>query len=299
MPFAATRRNILIAILCGVGLLVLAFLVWWNFIYQSPRRVFEGMLENNLQVSSVTKHEYLSDTSQTVDKYIRLQLGSVNASQNVQTTSLKQQATAVTTESVGTPTQEYVRYVKLTSNQKQANGRPIDFRNVLNVWGKVDATNQATPPVQFSQSLLDVGTVPAPPIGNVTPEQKENITQFIRDQSVFMPDYATMQRTTFEGRRAYVYDVSVKLAPYVRMMQAFASDIGLHELDSLDPTSYQSAPPIKITLTVDTASHHLRQIAYKQSGFTETYSDYGLSAPITIPTKTIPASELQARLQKL
>jgi hypothetical protein len=169
----------------------------------------------------------------------------------------------------------------------------------LNIWGKAAPKEQSSLTQLFSQSILDVGTVPAPPIGNVTPEQQQNITSYIKDQSIFTPDYRTMKRKTFEGRAVYVYDVSVRLAPYVKMMQVFSNNIGLHELDALNPTDYQAAQPIKLTMTVDAVSHQLKQIAYPKSGFSETYSDYGLTTPITLPTKTIPASELQSRLQKL
>jgi hypothetical protein len=297
MPFPANRRAIIGLITAAVALLLLSTALWWHFIYQSPRHVFESMLTNNLRTSSVTKYEKTVNGSQSAEQYVRLQLASTNAAQWVVTIS--QPGLKVTTESIGTATAGYVRYVNAHSSQKQVNGKPVDFSPILNVWGKTAPKEQSSLTQLFSQSVLDVGTVPAPPIGNVTPEQQQNITSYMKEQEVFMPDYHTMKRTKFEGREVYVYDVSVKLAPYVKMMQVFSNDIGLHQLDTLNPTDYQAAPPIALTMMVDASSHQLKQIAYPKSGFTETYGDYGLVTPIKLPTKTIPVSELQSRLQKL
>jgi hypothetical protein len=297
MPVTATRKTILTYTLAGAALLLLAAFLWWNFVYQSPHRVFESMLVNNLRTSSVTKYEKTTGGNQTAEQYVRLQLGGTTASRWL--VSISQPGLKVTTESIGTPTTGYVRYVAASSSQKKADGAPVDLSPILDIWGKAAPKEQSSLTQLFSQSVLDIGTVPAPPIGNVTPEQQENITAFIKQQGVFTPDYKSMQRKALAGREVYVYKVSVKLAPYVRMMQVFANNIGLKDLESLDPTQYQSAAPIAIEMSVDPTSHQLKQIAYAGSGFTETYSDYGLTSPITIPTKTIPATELQTRLQKL
>lgn len=282
-------------------LLIVAGFVWWNFIYQSPSRVFWGMMENNLQTSSVTKHIVGGANGQTVSQYVRLQLGSTNASQWLVT--IKQADSKATTESIGTPKGDYVRYLELKApaNKKHADGSAYNFSSVINVWAKADAGSTSAPQQLFSQTILDMITapIPTPPIGNVSPENQQNITKFMRDQTVFMPDYKTMQRKELDGRKVYVYKVSVKLAPYIRMMQAFAHDVGLRDLDSIDPLQYQSAPPVKLIFTVDAAGHQLRAVSNESQGYTQSYSDYGLTTPIQIPAKTISFTELQTRLQKL
>jgi hypothetical protein len=293
------NRRSLTLIFSGVSivLLVVAGLVWWNFVYQSPSRVFEGMLQNNLQTSSVTKHQISTTNGQSAEQYLRLQLGGTNASQWLVT--LKQAGSNVTTESIGTPSAGYIRYVHLATSQTQTNGKPYNFSSILGVWGKTDVKSGGPQAQLFSQSLLDVGTAPIPPIGNLSPDNQQNVLQFMHDQAIFTPDYSTMQRTTLDGRRVYVYSVSVKLAPYLRMMQAFAHDNGLKDLDNINPSDYQTVPPVTLVFMVDTLSHQLRKVSYEAAKFTESYSDYGLTSSIVIPTKTIPVTELQTRLQKL
>ena len=255
------------------------------------------MLNNNLQTTSVTKHITGSANGQSINQYVRLQLGSTNAAQWLVT--LKQTNSDVITESIGTPTEGYVRYVKASTSQKHADGSAYNFSPVINVWAKADAGTASTLKQLFGQTLLDMSTVPTPPIGNVSPAQRENIVQFMRDQTAFTPDYKTMQRKEVDGRKVYVYKVSVKLAPYLRMMQAFARDVGLRDLDSIDPSQYQSSPPVNLVFEVDAAGHQLRAVSYVDQGFTQTYSGYGITTPIQVPTKTISVTELQTRLKKL
>lgn len=300
MPSRLSRRS-LTWILSGaaVVLLIVAALIWWNLVWQSPSRVFWGMLASNLQTSSVTKHQQQKGGGQSMTQDARLQLGSTNAADWL--VAIKQSGSDVTTESIGTPTTGYIRYVHASTDQKHANGEAYDFSKVLNVWGKADAAdkNSSTLTQLFSQTVLDLGTAPLPPIGNLSPDNSQNIMQFMQDQSIFTPDYKTMKREKQAGRRVYIYTVSVKLEPYVRMMQAFARDSGLHSLDSINPSQYQSAAPVSLVFTVDSQAHQLRQVSYRAANFTESYSDYGLVLPIQVPTHTIPVSELQTRLQKL
>jgi hypothetical protein len=108
-----------------------------------------------------------------------------------------------------------------------------------------------------------------------------------------------MKRETRDGRSVYVYDVQVQLMPYVRMMQAFAKNLSLHDLDQSNPAAFQNSDPVKLRFVIDAAAHELREISYPSNNYTQTYSGFGLTKPIEIPTKTITVTTLQQRLQKL
>jgi hypothetical protein len=278
-------------------LIVVSAMVWWHFVYLSPSRVFWGAMQNNLRTASVTKHLTDTQSGQKLDQYIRLQLGGTNATQWL--VDLKQSNSHVLTESIGTPTDGYVRYLKATTNQSHADGSPYDFGNILGVWAKADGQSSDTLRQLFSQSVLDLGTVPAPPIGNLTPTEQQNIFDFMRAQQVYTPTYSSMKRETRDGRSVYVYDVQVQLMPYVRMMQAFAKNLSLHDLDQSNPAAFQNSDPVKLRFVIDAAAHELREISYPSNNYTQTYSGFGLTKPIEIPTKTITVTTLQQRLQKL
>jgi hypothetical protein len=291
------RFSALILSLIATALVTASVFVWWNFIYQSPRNVFWGAMENNLQTSSVIKHVSVTQNGQGLDQYIRLQLGSTNAAQWLVT--LKQANSNVVTESIGTPTTGYVRYVKANTSQKRADGSTYDFSKVINVWAKADDNSKQTLKRLFSQTVLDIGTVPTPPIANLPKDQRDNLLQFMNDQKVFAPDFNTMKRKTIDGREVYVYDVQVNLSAYLRMMQAFARNIGLKDLESADPAQFQTEAPVKLRLTIDAAGRYLRELSYPEQDYKQEYSGYGIVNPIAIPDKTISVTELQTRLQSL
>ena len=116
---------------------------------------------------------------------------------------------------------------------------------------------------------------------------------FMKDQQVFTADYGKVTAVTVGGRKAYEFPVKVKLAPYVRLMQAFAHSFGLKELDSLSASQYQDAQPSEVKIAVDVLSHRMLRLTFPATGFSETFSDYGIAHSVQPPTKTITASELQ------
>lgn len=300
MPTFRTLPKRVVALYIGSAILiiVIAVFLWWQFVYQSPRHVFDAMLANNLQTTSVTKQQKQGSGAQSVTQTVRLQLGSTNAADWL--VEIKQANSNVTTESIGTPKAGYVRYLSASTQQKRSNGQAYDFSKVLNVWGKADNKDSTNVLNQlFGQTMLDIGTAPLPPIGNLSPEARQNVLQFMHDQSVFTADYAHVKTGTVDGRPVYIYPVIIKLEPYLRMMQAFARDSGLHQLDSIDPTQYRTAPAVKMSFKVDRWSHQLRQVQYDAVKFSQTYTDYGLQLPIQLPNHTIPVTKLQSQLQKL
>jgi hypothetical protein len=285
------RRSLVVAVLV---LAALGGVLWWNTVWQNPERVFEDMLANNLSASSVTKYVKAGNKDSDVSQYVRLQMGGTNAAQWL--VSARQTGASVTTENVGTPHVGYIRYIHIATSHKNKNGAAYNFHNLLNVWGKGDERDSSLSHL-FDQSILDLSSAPLLPIGNLQPEQRQRILSYISTQKVFIPSYKDMKRETIDGRRVYTYQVSVHLGPYVRVMQAFAHDVGVTSLDAIDPNQYAQAPPLTLSVSVDRGSHQLTKISYASTGFSQTYSDWGLRTPIVVPRTTIPASELQRRIQ--
>jgi hypothetical protein len=290
------RHVVSVLVAVGLILFVVASFMWWNLVWQSPAAVFSGMLQSNLSTTGVTKYETQTGSGQTLDQTARLWLGSSNISDWV--VNLKQSSTSgITTESIGTPTAGYVRYTNIVTTQKQANGTPFDFSNVEKLWAKAQPSDNSTLSSLFSQSLIDVGTAPIPPIANLPQSEQAQLMSYIKTQQIFTTNYQTMHRTRLHGRRVYVYTTQVKLYPYVVMMQQFAKDLGLTTLASADPTQFASSAPVTLQLTVDSASHELTRVVFPAASFEEDYSDYGLGNPVSVPKTTISLTALQSRLK--
>lgn len=265
--------------------------------YQSPNKAFNDMLYNNFATSSVTKHQQESVSGQSVDQYVRLNLGSQNASRWYVTVRQPNNTTVVT-DSIGTPDAGYVRYVSIKTKQKNKSNKPLNLTPLLNVWGK--STDKTTPLTNlFSQAVLDIRQAPMLPVGNLSAEHRNNLLEFIHDNNVFVPDYRSAQKKKVNGKDVYEYQVKVNLAQYIQLSKAFAQDLGLHDLDTADPSASQNVKPANLIVDVDRESHQLVRASYPDGNYAQSYSDYGIIEPIKIPSKTIPVSELANRLQNL
>lgn len=280
-----------LVIIIGGGLL------WWQFIWQNPQRVFQDMLINNLETPSVAKQASATNQGQAITQTIQLQMGGTNAADWL--VDVRQASSAVDTESLGTPQTGFIRYTNITTTQRKANNKPYDFSSLLNVWGKSDGKTDTSLNQLFSQTVLDVSSAPLPPIGNLPDNERADIINDIRNGKIFNPNYGSVKRETVDGHTAYTYSMSVPLPAYLSMMQRFARDLGLKSLDTVDPSQYVSLAPIPITLSVDRVSHQLVRAAYAKSGFSQAYSGWGIIKPIQIPRTIVTTTELQSRIQAI
>lgn len=287
------RRSVTIAVL---ALLVLIGLLWWDFIWQSPQNVFNDMLSNNLNVTSVTKHISVSSSSQNVDQYIRLEMGSTNASEWLVTAT--QSNTSVTSDSIGTPTTAYIRYTQIIDRPKTQK-IATNLNKVLNIWGQADGKTDPNLTQLFSQTLLDIGSAPIPPIGNVSEAERQALLNYMQNQGVFSGIDSKVSSQTINGHGVYTYHVLVHLGPYVRLMQSFAHALGNDSLNNINPTQYSTVAPVPLTLSVDKLSHDLVEVIYPATGFAQTYTDWGLLTPVALPHHTISTTALQTLIQAL
>lgn len=279
-----------------IVILLFGSFVWWQIVWEHPERVFQDMLANNLAATSVTKLASANGNGQSVSQQVRLQMGGTNAADWLVTAA--QTGSSVTTESIGTPTTGYIRYAGIHAITKKGD-KAYDFSKVLNVWGKSDGKTDPSLDHLFSQTLLDLSSAPLPPIGDLPESERQSILNYMQAQKIFSPSYGKVKRERILGRDTYTYAVAVQLGAYIRMMQAFGHYLGLHDLDTVDPNQYSTVPPITIQMSVDRAAHQLVRVVYPGSGFAQTYTDWGLLTPVAIPSKSVPTTQLQQRIQAL
>jgi len=277
-------------------LLLLVGVLWWNLLWMNPQHIFSDMLANNLTTTSVTKHMSAAGNGQTINQYVRLEMGSTNAADWLVTAT--QSNSAVTSESIGTPSTGYIRYVKIAT-VSNAQSKVANFSSALNVWGKADGKTDTSLSQLFNETLLDINNAPLPPIGNVPAVIGHGLVSYMLNQGVLSVNYNNAKSEVVNGHNVYTYAVSVHLGPYVRLMQSFAQSLGINSLESVDPSQYTSLPPVSLTMSVDKMSHQLVRVDYPAANFVQSYSDWGLLTPISLPSKTITTTELQARIQSI
>lgn len=279
------------------GLLLVAALGFWLFKTNTdPERVFWRTIEHSLSTQGVTIEAEQADAGTEIKQTIRYSLGASNLAHSI--TTLSQQGTTVQNEMIGTPDTDYYRYLKVTTNQTKADGSPIDFSNVLNVWARGDEGAGQS----FAQALLG-GSLPAGvlgvPIGNLSAEARNDLVQQIRKDNVYHVAFDSVKKERKNGRMQYIYDVSVQPVAYVALMKRFAQAVGLHDLDELDPKAYEGQQSFKLNITIDVLASEVVRISAPETGGSQTYSGYGIPVQVRPPTDAITSAELQQRLSEL
>lgn len=286
-PFIVTNTPLVLVIL-GLLLIGLFSGLWWNRVYNSPRRVFDGMLANNLTTTSVTRRSTATG-QQGLDRIEQLSFVAPLATRSyVKITQPSTSGeTSVQTETIGTQQSDFSRYLKI--EVAQADGqKPKSYASVEGIWAQSSlADGQPQYLVQAVQGLM--------PFANLNAAQRQKILKLIEDKKIYTVNYASSKPKQLNGKSAIDFSVSVNPSQYIVMLQELSKMIGLGKIDGLNAEDYKNQPPINLSVVVDKLSRQIIEITYGQQK--ETYSDYGLSRAIETPEKTIPAEELQQKIQ--
>jgi hypothetical protein len=288
----------------GAVILIGSAWLWWTRLYLSPQRVFWDMFSTSLSTRGVSIETEQSTGQGTVKQTVQYELGPTNRAHSL--TTLSQGATKVRTEIIGTKDADYTRYISIDTDQKNATGKAIDVSKVVGMWTKSDDAVQTETQSSGHQLLaqaalgigLPIGSVPVP-IGELPPKARAKLLEQIKNQGIYETSFQNVTKRTVNGRLQYVYDVKMQTILYVRLMKQFASQLGLHELDKVDPNAYQSTEPLQMRLVVDARSRQLTAVEREGTDYKQVYSGYGVVVDAPIPAKTISTNELQQRLQAL
>ena len=289
-----------IRLLVIIGVIVFGFSgwAWWSNVHNSTSRVFWGMLDSSLAAGSVTRRINQGGVEQSADRYTRLQLGSQNASQVVETRKQTDgtNKTTIVQESIGTPSTDYISFPFISSSAKTADGKLIDYSKLRGVWGKTEAADSVQAPLahNFSQAVL--GTVL---IGSLNPTQRRTMTDYMHNKKVYDVDFSKTIRSRENGKLVIIYPVKVDAKAYFSMLQQFAHLSGMGEIPGLDPSHYDGVAPLSVAFTVSVNSRQLTKIHYLSTNQDETFDSYGTTTPVAVPTSSIPVAELEKRIRSL
>ena len=296
-PLNTIRKHPMVS-LYVVGSLLLLGGGWlaWAKLSTNPKRVFWDTISQSLATSAVTIQADQSNQGTSVHQTVQYSLGPENLSHSL--TTLTQGKTTVVDELIGTPTQDYTRYLSVHTDQKNKNGQPLNFAGIVGVWAKAQSGSAQL----FSQAVLGTG-LPiggvAVPIGNLQPDARAKLIKEMKDDTVYQTNYSTAQKKTVNGRLQYTYDVSVQPVAYAALMQRFAQLTGLHDLDQLDPATFRGQQALHLQLTVDARSRHVVTAMVPGARASQTYTSYDVPVNVTVPTHTVTVQELQQRLGHL
>jgi hypothetical protein len=279
----------------GVALLLVSAWLWWAKVQVQPYRVFWGAVQNGLSSPGVTLEVSSKDTTTTDKQTIQYSLGSTNKVQAIRT--LTQDGTTIRTESVGTLSKTYTRYTSIKTDKKTEDGKPLSFKDVLQVWAESTGQNESAQllPQAALGLALPLGAVPMP-IGQLPSEKREDIMDEMRNRTLYQTSYTDAKKERKDGRLLYTYDVAMQPVLYLKIMKSYAEAAGLKDLQNVDPNDYAGRESLQLKLTIDAHSHQLVKVANKSLGYEQRYTGYGITTNPTIPAKAISQDELQKRL---
>ncbi len=284
-PFIVTNTPAVLIII-GLILFIVFGGLWWTKIYNSPRRVFEGMLRNNLSTSSVTRTSTSSDQQgfERIEQLNFLQPIATRTYIKLVQPSQTGQAT-VETETIGTQAADYSKYLKINVGAKTANS---PYKSVEGIWGKSSLSDGE--PQYLSQAMQ--GLVP---FANLSATDRSKIISLINSKGVYKVNYASTKPKKINGKSAIDFSVAVNPAKYIEMLKEITKSAGIGGFETLDPAQYKDQPDVNITIVVDKLSRQIIEVNYGQQK--EVYSAYGINQAVEVPEKTIPFSDLQQKIQ--
>lgn len=255
------------------------------------------MVNNSMRLSGITKKVSQTADGQQVDQITQVQIGpETRVLTQTRLSELSATPTVIVTQTIGTPTTDYTRYVSVDTKQTKPNGQPLDFTNVLGVWGSSTAGTIST---STSGQLYNETILGVIPFGNLNQTKRHKLQQLIRKQNVYEVDYKNVARSLESGRPTYTYQVTVDAQAYVTLLKQFGNAVGLNHMADLNPADYATSERLPFTVAVDVWSREVKRIVYGDGGRTEEYSGYNAVKPIEIPKTVVTVQELQSRLQSL
>lgn len=277
----------------AIGVLVLlgGVWAWYQYLHRGAYNVFWGTVDTNLNLFGVTRTTTQENGEAKFQQRMQISLGANDVARGV--TAITQPSangtTVVVTETIGTPTNNYVRYTSIQSPTK------VNTDSILNKWSRdllVVGNNQ-------NRSILTDNLLSALPIADLSQPQRQEIVQMMKDMGVYTVDYKGAKVVERDGKQGYEYSVRIDFQKYMAVAQRIDEMMGIGQLKDLDLQSYASAQPQDVTLVMSIDGRQLLEISYDDSTLKESFSSYGARLPVELPQTDTPRSELEEKIQRL
>lgn len=170
------NRQLAIVWLCALGVVIFigGLWAWYQYVHRSSYNVFWAMVDNNLRTRGVTRTTEQTSSGSKVISKSQLSLGSPNLVKGL--TTIKQDSgdgtTVVVTETLGTPTANFARYLDIQSPAKK------DVSSIKNVWGREVLVGGE----QQNQSVFAEALFSSIPFANLTQAQRQELVKYMQDK---------------------------------------------------------------------------------------------------------------------
>jgi len=280
--------------LLTVWLFVLAGLIfagglwgWYQYVHRSAYGVFWDAIDNNLRLTGVTRTVTQDTNGGDVQQKLQLSLGAENVARGL--TTIKQPGTVVITETLGTPTDNYARYLDI-----QADSKP-NLSGVKDVWSREALVKGAGQ----NQSVFAEGLFSSFPISNLRQSQRQELVQLMRQKKVYEVDYRGAKVVERAGKKGYEYTVTVNIQGYIETLKKIDQMMGLDQLTAVNIAAYEGAEPARLVVVNSIDGRQVLEVTYTGTTRKEVYSSYGARVDVQIPETNLLRSELEQKIQRI
>lgn len=281
----ATRSqlNWMVAIALLVGACLL-FWFWYNQSYLKPANVFWGTIGNNLNANFVTRTNVRSADSQKLTQVTDVMYNPALVARNTVTLENSETKEKVVTETIGTTTTDYLRYVEIKSNKTQA------MPAAIGVWAKNQAAEGQQP-----QILPDALPGSVLMFGNLNAQQKNEILSQLKSTNAFQK-YDLIAKKTVDGRKIYSFAVTLNLEKYSPIYANYLKMLGQDKLAE-QIGQQQPGATYEFILDVNAGSRVPSALTVGGvNGDTERFTNVGSAPKIVTPDAKLTITELQDKL---
>jgi len=294
------NRQMMIAWLVGIGAVVFlgGLFTWFQYLHKGSYNVFWDMVDNNLNSYGVTRTVEQTNGNAFINQKVQLFLGAQNVARGRTVIRQPNQTGGTTTiisETVGTPTDNYARYVDIRT--KQTNGSAAtqpDISSIKNKWSREVLIRG----VGQNQSVLAEGLFSSIPIADLTLPQRQELVTLMKEKNVYDVDYRGAKIVERAGKQAYEYKVKVNLKGYITALKKVDEFMGLKQLGAIDPEKYDETSTAELMIVSSINGRQLLEITYT-TGRKETYSGRGARLGVEIPQADLTRPELEKQVQTL
>lgn len=292
------NQRLLTVWLFALGMLIFigGLFAWYQYVHKSAYGVFWDTIDNNLNIFGVTRSIEQEANGAKFQQKLQLALGAENVARGLTTVIQPGQdgnQTTVVTETIGTPTTNFARYVDIQSAAKP------DISSVKNVWSRELLLTGDKQSQNVNQSIFAEGLFSSIPFANLSQPQRQELVQFMKDEKVYDVDYRRAKIVNRGGKQGYEYTVVVNLEGYISTLKKIDQMMGLNQLDAVDPAAYEGADPAQLTVVNSIDGRQLLEVTYSGTTRTEKYSAYGARVRVDLPETNLLRSDLEQKIQSI
>ncbi len=304
-------------IILGLVIFGVAGYLWYSKIYNEPSKKtarinaqmeekFWKTIENGLRTRSVTKETVTSNPNGGTTVRSRMIFEPADYVSTKTTTRQRkttQVATNIETSTYETPTATYVKYDKIETNDKKADGSDFNFEKAVNVWARqADISAESDEAKQAQKEQFAGNLIQLVPFAYLDKASAVELTNKLRAAGAYQIKFKESGKVE-DGLTGYKVVLNAKA--YVTVLSEILKKAGYGELASLDASQYDATSSLDIDIGID-GSNLVRRIGASNSSRSsnggnsdfEVYRDYGAMVSVPNVGSAIDFMDLQTRLQE-